>query len=396
MNTRIVTVDLDSRSYDIFIGQGLLYRLADFIPSDIEGQTFFIVTDENVETYARRVSNILSEAGAAKSKLYTLEPGESRKSLKTCEQIIDWLLDENVTRDSVVIAVGGGVIGDIAGFCASVTLRGIPYIQIPTTLLAQVDSSVGGKTGVNARQGKNMIGSFYQPQAVIIDLETLQTLPQREFLSGYAEIVKYGLIRDIGFFNWLDQNAQDVLRQEEDALIHAIEMSVKAKAGIVEADERESNLRALLNLGHSFGHALETAAEYDGRLLHGEAVAIGMVMAFDLSSRMKLCSRSDMQRVEQHLISNGLPSRAAFIQPPVETSAEALLDIMRHDKKNTSGRMRLILANGIGEAFLSDSASEDMILNVLADSLSDEGQGGAVSAGKSKDGLWTRVFSSHS
>jgi len=399
MSTRIVTVDLDVRSYEVFIGHGLLYRMVDFLPDEIEGNSFFIIADTNVEHYARRVSNILNEAGAFKAPVFTLNPGEGRKNISTCETIINWLLDQNVSRDATLIGVGGGVVGDITGFCASVTLRGLSYIQIPTTLLAQVDSSVGGKTGVNARQGKNMIGTFYQPRAVIIDLETLETLPERELLAGYAEVVKYGLIRDIGFFNWLDQNAQNVIALEEEALAQAVEASVKAKAGIVEADEREEdNLRALLNLGHSFGHALETAAGYDGRLLHGEAVAIGMVMAFDLSSRMKLCARTDLQRVEQHLIGVGLPTRASFVQPPIDTTPDKLFEIMQLDKKNRAGAMRLILVNGIGEAFVSEEAPGNMIRDVLAESLGGEeeqGSGGQARR-RRKEGLWTRVFSSHS
>ena len=233
----------------------------------------------------------------ADTVMKSMKGGEPTKSYEGLQQVTDWLLEKGVNRQSVLIALGGGVIGDLGGFAASVTMRGIPYVQIPTTLLAQIDSSVGGKTGINTNQGKNLVGSFYQPQAVICDVGTLGTLPEREFKAGYAEMVKYGLINDADFFNALDGMNDNILDTKNDALMGAIETSCKAKATVVAADEKEAGQRALLNLGHTFGHALEAACGYDGRLLHGEAVAMGMVMAFQLSEKMGLCSAEDVQAV---------------------------------------------------------------------------------------------------
>jgi 3-dehydroquinate synthase len=260
---------------------------------------------------------------------------------------------------------------------------------VPTTLLAQVDSSVGGKTGINMKQGKNLVGSFYQPAAVIADIETLKTLPRRELLAGYAEIVKYGIIGDIGFFDWLEENGKHVCDLDEDAMSYAIEASVKAKARTVQVDEKEQGgVRALLNFGHTFGHALETAAKYDGRLLHGEAVAIGTVMAFDLSSRMGLCPRSDYERIEQHFLDIGLPTRASFIEPAITLTIDGLIDIMRHDKKASGGKMKFILARTIGDAFVSGDVPEQLVRDVLKDSLGQDGAG--------TKGRWKSAFSFHS
>ena len=273
------------------------------------------------------------------------------------------------SRDSIVVAVGGGVIGDLTGYAASSVLRGVSYVQVPTSLLAQVDSSVGGKTGINTKQGKNLVGAFYQPDAVIADIETLSTLPKRELLAGYAEVVKYGLIGDAGFFEWLEEHGKDIAALDSEALSYAIETSAKAKADVVIADEKEQGRRALLNLGHTFGHALEAAAGYDGRLLHGEAVSMGMVMAFDLSSRIGLCSRQDYERVEQHLISVGLPTRASFINPAIKANADQLLDIMGNDKKVKQGKINFILVKRIGEAFVTADVPLEVVRSVLNDSL---------------------------
>ncbi len=388
METRIVTVDLHSFSYDVYIGSGLLYRLADFIPSDVEGRAVFMVADTHMRDYTETMRGQIQQAGAKSVEIFYLKSGEKTKSFSQIEKVLDWMLDYNVARDSVVFAVGGGVVGDVTGFCASIIMRGVKYIQVPTTLLAQVDSSVGGKTGINMRQGKNLVGSFYQPSAVIADLDTLKTLPRRELLAGYAEIVKYGLIGDAGFFNWLEQNGKDVCALEEDAVSHAIEVSVKAKAMTVQADEKEKGSRALLNLGHTFGHALEAAAKYDGRLLHGEAVAIGIVMAFDLSCRMGLCSREDFERVEQHFIETGLPTRASFIDPPLGAGVDALIDIMGHDKKAEGGKLKFILVRGIGDAFVTGDVPEDLVREVLKDSLGHDAAG--------TKGRWKSAFSFHS
>ena len=396
MSTKIVTIDLDARSYDIYIGTGLLYRVGDFVPVELEGRQIFIITDKNVESYARRISDILVQEGAVKAEILTLAAGEETKSFKNVEKVCQWLLERGITRDSIIFAVGGGVIGDLTGFCASIVMRGVPYVQVPTTLLAQVDSSVGGKTGINTPQGKNLVGSFYQPIAVIADIETLKTLPERELIAGYAEIAKYGLINDPVFFQWLENNGREVCQVQDDAIAYAIEVSVRAKAAVVQADEKEQGRRALLNLGHTFGHALESAAGYDGRLLHGEAVAIGIIMAFDLSRRMDLCSRQDVERIERHFTSVGLPTRAAFIEPKLETSVAKLIEIMGRDKKVSQGKMKFIVANGIGESFISDAVPANLVRDVLRDSLGAEGT--ESMRGKFKNmgvkGLWKSAFSS--
>jgi len=408
MNNRIVTVDLAERSYDIFIGRGLLTRLTDFLPFDIKGRTIFIIGDENTQKYVDQVKATFGDAQNTHTKI--IPPGEASKSFENIQRITDWMLQNGVNRNSPVFAVGGGVVGDLTGFAAAITMRGLPFVQIPTTLLSQVDSSVGGKTGINTSHGKNLIGSFYQPEAVIIDIDTLNTLPQRQVIAGYAEVAKYGLINNSGFFNWLDQNAAAIKDKDTEALAYAIEESVKSKAAIVKADEKEENdQRALLNLGHTFGHAFETAANYDGRLLHGEAISIGMVMAFELSARMNLCEREDVERVAVHLDQMGLPVSLAGIAPPLNLTADKMITLMRRDKKAVSGTMRFILANGIGEAFISNDVQQDTLRGVLNDFLS---QADTKSSAQTKKdlsnktrkefslkgvkGLWTSAFSSHS
>ncbi|MCC7304639.1 MAG: 3-dehydroquinate synthase [Alphaproteobacteria bacterium] len=388
METRIVTIDLDKRSYDIYIGAGLLYRMADLVPQNLEGRRIFVITDENVRAYAAAAAGVLQSAGASRVEMYVLKAGEQTKSFAQAEKVCQWLLQNGIERSSLVLAIGGGVVGDLAGFCASIILRGVPFVQVPTTLLAQVDSSVGGKTGINTKHGKNLVGSFYQPAAVIADIETLQSLPPRELLAGYAEIVKYGLIGDLSFFLWLESNGADVCKLDAEAVKYAVETSVRAKAAVVQADERETGgRRALLNLGHTFGHALEAAAGYDGRLLHGEAVAIGMVMAFDLSVRMGLCSREDYERVEKHLMDIGLPTRASMIDAPLKTTPDKLAKIMEKDKKSSGGKTKFILVSGIGQAFVSDDVSMDMVHDVLKDSLGTPAQAG-------RKGQWRSAFSS--
>ncbi|MCD8497803.1 MAG: 3-dehydroquinate synthase [Alphaproteobacteria bacterium] len=372
MASRIVSIELGERSYDIYVGGALLPRIAELLPMDVPGGSFFIVSDENVKTYAGQVQTLLKQSGARVCESLILKPGEQTKSFAEFEKTCRWMLSHGVDRKSTLVAVGGGVVGDLGGYAAASVMRGINFVQVPTTLLAQVDSSVGGKTGINVPEGKNLVGAFYQPKTVVADIDTLKTLPRRELLAGYAEIAKYGLLGDYAFFQWLEEHGRDVCALETEALSHAIEKSVEAKAAIVAADEREQGRRALLNLGHTFGHALEAAAGYDGRLLHGEAVAIGMVMAFDLSVRTGLCPAADLARVEEHLISVGLPTRASFIEPGLNTTPEELLEIMRRDKKAEKGSITLVLADGIGRAFTSRDASEEMILDVLSDSLGGE------------------------
>jgi 3-dehydroquinate synthase len=388
METKVVTIDLDSRSYDIYIGSALLYRIQDLIPEELDGRSVFIVTDRNVEQYAKTIQNLIKQEGARSCELMVLPAGEKTKSYGQVEKLCSWMLENQVNRNSLVLAVGGGVIGDLTGFCASIVMRGVTYIQVPTTLLSQVDSSVGGKTGINTPEGKNLVGSFYQPAAVIADLETLKTLSRRELLAGYAEIVKYGLIQDAGFFKWLEQNGERVINLEPDALSYAIEVSCRAKAETVQVDEREGGRRALLNLGHTFGHALEAAAGYGGALLHGEAVSIGMLMAFDLSQRMGLCAREDVERVERHLTNMGLPTRASFVDG-LSTSVDKLIEIMQRDKKVVSGKMVFIVVNAIGNAFTSKDVPEDLVRDVLRDSLGGETKG-------TKKGKWASAFSSSS
>ncbi|MEM6780425.1 MAG: 3-dehydroquinate synthase [Pseudomonadota bacterium] len=361
---KILTVDLGERSYPIHIGAGLLDTIADLIPMDLSGRSVFILTDENVlMPHAQKVSEALKPI-AARVETKTVLPGERSKSYDTLQDVLNWLLDHKVDRSSVLIAVGGGVIGDLGGFAASIVMRGIPYVQVPTTLLSMVDSSVGGKTGINSAQGKNLIGAFYQPVAVIADTGTLETLSDREMKAGYAEVVKYGLINNPEFFAWLEDNGADVLSLKPDALTYTIATSCQAKADIVAADETENNVRALLNLGHTFGHALEAEGGYDGTILHGEAVSIGMVMAHNLSARMGLCSDDDVQKVRNHLSAHNLPTHS-----PIQTNADTLMNNMMSDKKMRSGKLTFVLTKGIGQAFLNDNVDMADVKAVLEEEL---------------------------
>lgn len=363
MDTKIVTINLGDRSYEIYIGKNIIPRIDDFSPLSVKNRKNFILADVNTKQYAEVLQDTINELAPESCDIRTLPAGESTKSYEHLQQVHNWMLANHIHRDSLVFAVGGGVIGDLSGFAASTVMRGVPYVQIPTTLLSQVDSSVGGKTGINTSHGKNLIGSFYQPIVVVADILTLETLPKRELLAGYAEVVKYGLINDYEFFEWLEENGDEVLSLDPFALATVIEISCKAKAAIVEADEREGGKRALLNLGHTFGHALEAAAGYDGTLLHGEAVSIGMVMAFDLSVRMGLCESDDLDRVRNHLLDSGLPVDAKNIK----TDIDYLMTVMRGDKKVTGGKMTFILANGIGDAFITQDVREDDVRSLLAE-----------------------------
>lgn len=369
MDTRIIDVDLGERSYPIYIGRGLLGTVDDCLPEDVAGRKIFIVTDKNVQPYAQRLKAALVQLEAAAVEIHILPSGEKTKSFAYLERVQDWLLSQGVHRSSLIIALGGGVIGDLVGFAAATVLRGVPFVQIPTSLLAQVDSSVGGKTGINTAQGKNLIGAFYQPIGVIADVETLKTLPPRQILAGYAEVVKYGLIGDYGFFEWLEDNGRDVIALDPYALAQAIEVSCRAKARIVQADEREGGMRALLNLGHTFGHALEAGAGYSDLLLHGEAVSIGMVMAYDLSVRMGLCDRDDLIRMRKHLSDLALP---VSIPKKLKTNADDLIESMAKDKKATENGMTFILASGIGEAHIATDVKDKMLRGLLNDYLEEK------------------------
>ncbi|OHT18931.1 3-dehydroquinate synthase [Edaphosphingomonas haloaromaticamans] len=347
-----VEVALGDRSYAIDIMAGALDRAGDLLAPFARRGRFAIVTDEAVaQAQLGRLTASLDAVGIAHAVII-LPSGEATKSWASLERVTDWLLDREVERNDNIIALGGGVIGDLTGFAASILKRGCGFVQVPTTLLSQVDSSVGGKTAINARAGKNLIGSFYQPAYVLIDPATLDTLPAREVRAGYAEVVKYGLIDDAGFFGWCEANAPALLAGNADAREHAIHRSVAAKAAIVGEDEREtSGRRALLNLGHTFGHALEAETGFSDRLLHGEAVAAGMALAFAFSARMGLCPAEDAARVATHLSAVGLP--ATLADAGVAASGQALVAHMMHDKKMEGGRLPFLLARGIGRTFLA-------------------------------------------
>lgn len=366
---KTLTVELDDRSYPIHIGKGLLEKFADLVPLDMKERKVFILYDKSTYPYAQVIEETLA-GKCADTKMHGISGGEKTKSYDGYERVLGWLLDNKVTRRDVLVAVGGGVIGDLGGFAAATVLRGISFIQVPTTLLAQVDSSVGGKTGINTPQGKNLVGAFYQPQAVLCDIGTLGTLPERELQAGYAEIVKYGLINDAPFFEWLEENADKVLALDHEAVTHAVEKSCANKAAVVAADEREAGQRALLNLGHTFGHALEAAAGYDGSLLHGEAVAIGMMMAHDLSAKMGLCAQEMPSRIEEHFKKIGMKTKASDIKPSLKHNAEDIAALMAGDKKaKGDGKIGFILSRGIGEAFQTDEVNMDDVVSVVKESL---------------------------
>ena len=357
-------VDLGARSYDILVGASLLENAGRHIAPLVRHAPVIVVTDETVAgLHLDTLAASLADAGIAHTAI-VVPAGEHAKAFDEFERLLDAILDTAPERGSLLIALGGGVVGDLAGFAASVTLRGIDFVQIPTTLLAQVDSSVGGKTAINSRHGKNLIGAFYQPRIVLADTGVLSTLPRRELLAGYAEVVKYGLINDPEFFEWLEANGDRVVASDVEAMRHAVLTSCAAKAAIVAEDEREQGNRALLNLGHTFGHALEAETGYGSAVLHGEAVAVGMALAFDLSVQMGLCAREDAVRVHRHLARIGLPTGLDGLTGKA-LSAEALIAHMQNDKKVRGGELTFILTRGIGEAFVAhgvDVAEVDRLL----------------------------------
>ena len=359
-----IEVGLGARAYDILIGPGLLERAGEEIAARLPGARVAIVTDENVAAAQLPVLQTgLDRAGVA-SAVVTLPPGEKTKSFSHLQEVVDGVLAAKLERRDAVIALGGGVIGDLAGFAAGIVRRGMDFIQAPTSLLAQVDSSVGGKTGINSARGKNLVGVFHQPKLVLADTAALDTLPPREFRAGYAEVAKYGLIDRPDFFAWLETNWQDVFSGGA-ARIEAIAQSCRAKADVVARDEFETGDRALLNLGHTFGHALEGAVQYDGtRLVHGEAVAIGMALAHRFSARMNLASPDDAARVEAHLKAVGLPWRLADV-PGGLPDAEALLSFIAQDKKVSRGALTFILTRGIGQAFIARDVPASEVLSFL-------------------------------
>ena len=363
-------IDLKENSYDIIIEHGLLACLGTLISNTFVKPKTFIVTDNNISVHwLKQTIESLSAQGIS-PKVLEVPVGESTKSFINLEKIIDQLLESKVDRDSLLIALGGGVIGDLAGFAGAVTLRGIKVIQVPTTLLSQVDSSVGGKTGINVRQGKNLVGSFYQPSLVAIDTQVLETLPPRQLFAGYAEVVKYGLIKDCSFFDWLEANGKKVLEGDKLAQQFAIFTSCRIKAEIVEADEKEQDLRAILNFGHTFGHALEAEAGYDGNLLHGEAVSIGMVMAIELSKNLGYLSGQDAGRAIKYIRNIGLPTNIKSIKGSTSWNPDGLMQHMQHDKKVSNGQLRFVLLKGIGEAYLTADVEKKEVYSIIEKSLS--------------------------
>ncbi len=347
-----ICVELGERSYDIEIAGGLLQRAGEMISTRLGKRRCAILTDENVAAlHLEKLHQSLTEAGLSHGTI-VLPPGEATKNFTPLAKACQELLQMEIERGDLIIAFGGGVIGDFAGFAASILRRGMSFVQIPTTLLSQVDSSVGGKTGINTAQGKNLVGTFHQPSLVLIDSDVLDTLPARELRAGYAEVVKYGLIDDPVFFSWLEEFGERILAGDVQARTHAIATSCRAKARIVAQDERESGVRALLNLGHTFGHALEAWAGYDGSLLHGEAISIGMVMAFELSQNLGYCEAGAASRIEQHFKSVGLPTRIADIAGQSGPHADELLKTMAQDKKVKNGKLVFIMTRNIGESFI--------------------------------------------
>ena len=363
-------INLKENSYDIIIEHGLLSSLGALVSQKFGKPKTFIVTDNNISVHWLKQTIESFSAQGIYPKVLEVPVGESTKSFINLEKIIDQLLESKVGRDSLLIALGGGVIGDLAGFAGAVTLRGVKVVQVPTTLLSQVDSSVGGKTGINVRQGKNLVGSFYQPILVAIDTQVLQTLPQRQLFAGYAEVVKYGLIKDCSFFEWLELNGKKVLDGDKLAQQYAIFTSCRIKAEIVEADEKEQNLRAILNFGHTFGHALEAEAGYDGNLLHGEAVSIGMVMAIELSKNLGHLSGQDAGRAVDYIRSIGLPTNINSIEGSTSWHPDRLIQHMQHDKKVSNGQLRFVLIKGIGEAYLTADVEKKQVYSVIEKSLS--------------------------
>lgn len=361
-----VRVNLGTRSYDILIGPGLIARAGAEIAARRPQVRCAVITDTNVASaHLDALTASLDKAGIEAQPL-VLEPGEKTKCFDELIHVCDHILGARLERGDVVLALGGGVIGDLAGFAAGIVRRGMRFVQVPTSLLAQVDSSVGGKTGINASHGKNLIGVFHQPDLVLADTDVLDTLALREFRAGYAEMAKYGLIDRPDFFAWLEANWREVFSGGE-ARIHAIATSCRAKADVVAADERESGARALLNLGHTFGHALEAATGYDGkRLVHGEGVAIGMVLAHQFSARMNLASPDDAQRVERHLKEVGLPTRMSDIEGELP-GTDILMTHIAQDKKVQRGALTFILTHGVGQSFIADDVPQDEVFRFLED-----------------------------
>jgi 3-dehydroquinate synthase len=371
----LVEVSLGARSYEIVIGRGVIAALGTRIAALRPGAKAFIVTDDNVARYVLEgAAAALTAAGVAAQRAI-VPAGEASKSFAVFEQVCEAIIAARMERGDLVVALGGGVIGDLAGFAAAVVRRGLDYVQVPTTLLAQVDSSVGGKTAIDSARGKNLVGAFHQPVLVLADTALLDTLPDREFRSGYAEVAKYGLLGDAGFFAWLEANWHDIFSggsaSGSSAREHAVALCCRAKAAIVARDERETGDRALLNLGHTFGHALEAACGFSDRLLHGEAIAIGMALAFEFSARRQgLVSKAEAARATRHLAEVGLPTRIQDI-PGELPSIDQLMDLIAQDKKVKRGMLTFILVRGIGAAFVEAGVDAREVRTFLSEKLAE-------------------------
>jgi 3-dehydroquinate synthase len=365
----VVNVALGERSYDIIIGRGRLGSLGKKIAALRPGAKAAIVSDEIVARHHLAATEAALAAAGIGTSSVTVPPGESSKSFAMLERVCEALIAARIERADVVVALGGGVIGDLAGLAAALVRRGLDYVQVPTTLLAQVDSSVGGKTAIDSTHGKNLIGAFHQPVLVLADTALLDTLPERQFRAGYAEVVKYGLLGDPGFFAWLEANWRELFAGGA-AREHAIAVSCRMKAAIVARDEREHGERALLNLGHTFGHALEAAAGFSDRLLHGEAIALGMTLAFAFSAKRGLLPRSEAERVERHLAAVGLPIHLSSVSggPP---DADRLMELIAQDKKVKRGRLTFILARGIGASFVAPNVDAAEVRAFLIEKLAE-------------------------
>ncbi|MGF1461853.1 MAG: 3-dehydroquinate synthase [Maricaulaceae bacterium] len=366
MSARTVRVGLGARSYDVVVGAGLFHSEAERLARALKRGRAIVVTDAHVAAHWLEPLEAMLSAYGVMTHPITLAAGEARKNFRDLEGLVDQLLALGVDRSEPVLALGGGVIGDLTGFAAAICKRGCPFIQIPTTLLAQVDSSVGGKTAINTARGKNLVGAFHQPVLVLADVETLKTLPEREFRAGYAEVVKYALLGDAAFFEWLEAHRQAVFAQEPNALVDMVSTCVAAKAAIVAEDEREAGKRALLNLGHTFGHALEAETGYGPDLLHGEAVGVGMAMAFRFAVRLGRAPQADADRAEAHLRAAGLATQLCEI-PGAPFDPAALIARMRDDKKAEGGRLKFILPDRIGKARVSPLHDETELVAFLTE-----------------------------
>lgn len=370
MTAERVRVGLGERAYDIVVGKNVLADAGREVGALTKSRRAFLVTDENV---ARRhldtLRHALRESGID-CAVAILPPGEATKSFAMLEHLTSLMLDAGIERGDLVIAMGGGVIGDLSGFAAGILKRGIDYVQIPTTLLAQVDSSVGGKTAIDTPQGKNLIGLFHQPRLVLADTGVLDSLPSREMRAGFAEVLKYGLIEDAAFAEWVAMNTQAILTKSGAERREAIVMSCRMKARVVEADEREAGRRALLNLGHTFAHGVEAAAGYSGRVLHGEAVAVGCGLAFELSERLGICQAGTAAQVRDWFAAAGLPARIGDL-PDLGATADEFMALMAQDKKARGGRIVFVLARGIGKAFVADDVDPQIVERMLRDALAE-------------------------